>query len=118
MRYFFAFLVVFALSGDAAAQAIGVSGHGGGICAEFAHAYKRNPFSAETNYFIWAQGFMSGLNTVFIAHKMPSRNLGARTIPQQQSHIRAYCDQHPLAEYVQAVLSLMETLPLVPPHSN
>ena len=60
-------------------------------------------------YLSWALGFMSGLNTQPNLLGKAS-NLAARATDYEQAFIDQYCDQRPLASYVQAVLSLYDTM--------
>ena len=60
-------------------------------------------------YFSWAEGFMSGLNTAPLLLGNET-NLAARDTNYQRAIIDQYCDQRPLASYVQAVMSLYDTM--------
>ena len=87
-------------------------GFGTSTCTQFANQYKSDPQWAETNYFTWAQGFMSGWNMAQVAAKQPTVNLAAMSAAMQQQDIRSYCDQHPLASFIHATLNLLATLRL------
>jgi hypothetical protein len=60
-------------------------------------------------FFSWAQGFLSGLNTQPMLSGNGT-NLAARATNYQQAFVDQYCDQRPLASYVQAVMSLYDTM--------
>ena len=92
-----------------------IIGVGSNTCAQFAQDYKTYSETAESGYFGWAQGFMSGFNGSLLLTKQPTRNLGSTSLMEQQIRIRFYCDQHPLNTYMQAVLDVFNSLPLVPP---
>jgi hypothetical protein len=98
------------------------AGYGLGIksCGEFAKSYAENPTLAETLYFGWAEGFMSGLNFVNEANKKPLREItgGNESMRSYQSYIRNYCDEHPLAPYYGAMVNLYQSLPQTKPNSN
>jgi hypothetical protein len=80
-------------------------------CADFAKAYAANPSVAEDIYFIWTQGFMSGMNASAPAASPNSNDLGDGSLESHKARIRAYCDAHPLAQYAQAVQDLYLTFP-------
>ena len=96
-----------------------VMGHGMATCAEFAKVYRESPTEkTEITFFVWAQGYMSGLNLVQYNLKKPRHDLNAWSISDQESHIRHFCEEKPLSEYLFAVLSLFNALPEIPPNSN
>src|SRR5258706_16471380 len=80
-------------------------------CGEFAKAYAANPAIAEDLYFTWAQGFISSLNLNSVPNTHVYRDINGDDIQAHKAHIRAYCDAHPLAQYVAAVLDLYGTFP-------
>jgi len=118
MRFVLVILLLIAPieAGRAAPAAMG--GPGAASCAEFAQAYKSNPVAAGNFYFAWAQGYISGLNSIALQTNQQFIDLAAMSFPDQQMFIRQYCDQHPLAAYVQGVLDLIERLPKRSPQSN
>lgn len=81
-------------------------------CAEFANMYRGNP---QEHFFNWAQGFMSGLNFAAIGRTGMSMNMGSMSTDQQERAIRAYCNEHPLANYIDAVLDLYSRFSLNKP---
>jgi hypothetical protein len=81
-------------------------GWGTSTCAQFANLYRSDPEFVEEHLFIWAQGFMSGLNVALQGDTGLTKNLGSMSTAQQQGAIRAYCNDHPLATYIDAVLDL------------
>lgn len=112
MRYrllLFAALLIGAEASQAAERSTGpMSGAGTDSCADFAARYSRNPGLVEAAYFSWAQGFMAGINVV----KAPNfRDVNAVPIEEQKTRLRRYCDQHPLADYWEAVIDLYGSLP-------
>jgi hypothetical protein len=57
----------------------------------------------------WAQGFMSGAN---IASKDGQyRDLAAITIEAQEQSLKTYCDEHPMAQFIDAAMDLYLKLP-------
>jgi hypothetical protein len=78
-------------------------------CGDFANAYRSNTI-AEDLWFQWAEGFMSGLNTKQITINGNSQNLNSISDQEQKSFIRRYCNEHPLDDYVSAVLILYRRL--------
>ena len=103
---------------DAAAQVPVAAGPGMVSCAEFAEAYRRNPDSTETQFFAWAQGYMSATNEPMRARNEPTRNLMGIPTASQKQRLRAFCDQRPLSNFYEAVRSLYESLPENPLKSN
>jgi hypothetical protein len=91
-----------------------ISGLGAGTCAQFAQDYRKTPDAAETIYFNWAQGFMTGRNTALAMAKQTTHDLNSIRIIDQKASIRSYCDAHPLNFFFIAVLDLFESLPIVP----
>jgi hypothetical protein len=82
-------------------------------CSQYAQLYKTDPKITEQVFAAWAHGFMTGFNfsTVREHH---FRDMSAKTVEVQNAHIRMYCNAHPLASYVQAVLDFFSTLPQRP----
>ena len=95
------------------AQANDLAGMGVGYmtCTQFADFYKDDAEGVETGFFNWAQGFMSGVNfgNFTDEHAVAGKtvNLAAMELKEQKAFLRRYCDQHPLAQYVDAVLHLL-----------
>ena len=87
------------------------AGPGTRSCADFARDYA-SVHDAETVYFAWAQGAMSTINSTLGLQQHVYRNLAAVTVGEQMSFLRNYCDQHPLGNYSDAIIALMQTLPL------
>ncbi|MGQ0742177.1 MAG: hypothetical protein ACT4OG_07785 [Alphaproteobacteria bacterium] len=98
------------------AAVAGFQGVGISTCAQFAQLYRDDPENIELIYFSWAQGFMSGMNGVLLRNGESGRNLNSMSVESQQRHLRAYCDKHPLAVYIDAVGNLFQELDeVVPP---
>ena len=95
-------------------------GFGLSTCGEFAHATE-----LEGDYFAWAQGFMSGWNWGNVlsqglsqsrqnqAGLITYRDMTAWSVAAQKAYIRTYCNDHPLEDYLDAVLGLLQSLPEV-----
>ena len=84
-----------------------ISGAGWVSCAEFAESYRASPKSTEDYFYAWAQGYISGVNAASLVRK----NVRGWRLDQQKQHIRAYCAENPLANYVAAVQDLFGKLP-------
>ena len=113
MRLLAAFLVVALFSDGANAQKqSALQGWGTVTCAAFANMYRDNPKFVEDHLFDWAQGMMSGLN---FASASVMRDLGSKSSETQQSALRAFCDQHPLANYFEAVTNLYLSMSIITP---
>jgi hypothetical protein len=85
-------------------------GFGTTTCAVFANIYKDNPERTEINFFAWAQGYMSGWNRAQMKQGQPTINLALLQTQTQRDLLLHYCNQHPLAHYVEAVDQLMVDL--------
>ena len=111
MRTLLAGCFAVALGGIASAQQhFDAQGFGLSSCAEYAADYRRSPEALETIYFTWAQGFISGVNA---DRANDFFDLKAKTPHEMRRLIRQYCNAHPLANYREAVLELMKSLPVV-----
>jgi hypothetical protein len=58
----------------------------------------------------WAQGYMSGANMSLTPGQY--RDLAAMSLDAQKQSLWAYCDAHPLAEFIKAAMDLYLKLPL------
>lgn len=87
-----------------------VRGIGADACADFARDYAQRSNLAETQYYTWAQGFMSGANIITGVADDGYRDLDG-DINAQQLYLRQYCDAHPHDQYTRAVFALYRSLP-------
>jgi hypothetical protein len=98
-----------------------ISGTGSVSCGKIAEDYRKLPADVEIWMMHWAQGFMSGANLNQWTSNGLYRDLQAMTLEAQEQSLRNYCDEHPMAEFVKAVLDLYGKLPLkryTPPASR
>jgi hypothetical protein len=98
-----------------------ISGTGSVSCGKIAEDYRKLPADVEIWMMHWAQGFMSGANLNQWTSNGQYRDLQAMTLEAQEQSLRNYCDEHPMAEFVKAVLDLYGKLPLkkyTPPASR
>jgi hypothetical protein len=86
-------------------------GVGAKTCGIFASNYLINPKLADDLYHSWAQGFMSGINYAKMEAAGNSRDLSAIPLDEQMARIKKYCNEHPLADYIDAVMDLYKALP-------
>ena len=89
-----------------------VRGAGTTSCAKFADVVRNYPDEAERAYMYWAQGFMSGMNLslYFIPDSKRTDLSDSRfDTSDQMVHLRSYCDQRPLSDYMSATLDLWKT---------
>jgi hypothetical protein len=111
-RFSLALLVLLPIQAHATEYVL--MGMGADSCGNFASQYRLSASVAETSYFAWAQGYMSGLNTMIsAAGKTAPRDLNGLAVANQEARIRSYCDQHPLGNYVDAVMDLYGALPFM-----
>ena len=90
------------------------AGAGATTCGEFAGYYRSNPTNTMTGYISWAQGFMTAQNLTRSILKRQTHNLGGLSSSDQAARLRAFCNQKPLADFMDAVEALYEELPLLP----
>jgi hypothetical protein len=101
------------------AESFAWAGIGAISCGKIAQDYRQNPTQTENVMLTWAQGFMSGANAS-IEHGQ-YRDLAAMTLDAQKESLKTYCDDHPHAEFIKAVMDLYFKLPLkkyTPPTSR
>jgi hypothetical protein len=84
-------------------------GPGAVSCDRYAQEVRSMGNPQRIFYFSWAQGYMSGLNSV-VLYSAKNTNLGGRDVEDQLARLDRFCDQHPLATYVQAVLNLYDAM--------
>ena len=114
----FVLAVLFGLSQAQTAESKEMVARGLGTttCAEFANLYRADPKGTEIAFASWAQGFMSGWNFALM-DRGSYRDLGSEDSDYANFEIRQYCDAHPLAGFVQAVMAHFLDLPVKPmPH--
>jgi hypothetical protein len=116
-RYATLVWVAIIMSGPVEA-ASSVVGRGAETCGSFATTYSRDPQRAEALYYSWAQGYMSGFNFAISANGGIEADLSALPVDTQLFRLRHYCDDHPLQEYIEAVIDLFEALRSAPLHSS
>jgi hypothetical protein len=110
-------LVAVALLGvvtAAHAEAIGSVGAGLTSCEMFTQKSKENRKFTDDVYFMWAEGFLTGLNAGISPGKR--RDLGKNALAQMDL-VRAYCEAHPSRTYYEAIFDLWRGLPLLSPTS-
>ncbi len=94
-----------------------LAGAGTITCTEYINAYGANPKTAESQFYNWAQGYMSGFNIGIISMldaKGPYAFRDLTSNPERnQQRIRNYCVTNPTAYYFHAVLDLFDSLPLI-----
>ncbi|MCS3689081.1 hypothetical protein [Bradyrhizobium elkanii] len=106
--------VIVGITAANAKEPADMAGIGTASCAEFAQDYYHNPAVAETAYTDWLLGFLTGANITASALNKPERNIGAWSIRDIKSNMRDYCNDHPLASYIEAAIELFKQLPVMP----
>ena len=87
------------------------AGLGALTCGQISEMYRQNPSVVEAVMMSWSQGFMSGVN-VSIAKNVGHRDLGGIMVDVQKTSLRNYCNDHPLAEFWEAVMDLYNKFPV------
>jgi len=85
-------------------------GAGNSTCAEF-NKESAQISSAEDTYFVWAEGYMTGMNIAEINNSGESRNLFSESESEQEKTVRRICAEHPDEPYYGAVVVLFHSLP-------
>jgi hypothetical protein len=91
----------------------GFEGIGARSCAQFVQDANADPKNLGHDYFVWSQGFMSGLNAAAFRDGLTYSDLGAKTHEEQMSFLSNYCAEHhngDLSSFVDAVLSLYSAM--------
>ena len=94
------------IASAAGADPVGEEGAGASTCGQFERNYRANPEHAEIVYFSWAQGAMSGMNTILMIQQKPPTDLNKESLEDQKDYLRNFCDAHPLAPYYAGVFAL------------
>jgi len=112
MRSLLAVCFVVALGGGSADAQKHFDTRGVGLtsCTEFANLIRSHPAVTEGMALSWAQGYISGFNS---SRQDAVFDIGAKTIDEVWRFLRQYCNEHPLANYMDGVVELMKTLPVV-----
>jgi len=108
-------LFVFLALPFSAKGAVYETGAGSQTCAQFAKSYSADP-AMEAVYFYWAQGWLGGVNsaeTMVRGRKRVLTDLSSMPMDEQMLIVRQYCNDHPLADYAQAVAFLRSRLTAV-----
>lgn len=90
------------------ARAADAMGPGVMTCAEFAKLYQKSSDGAETWFFTWGQGYMTATNQMFLHMGKTPIDFSAAPLPDQMTFVRDYCADHPLDQYVTAIIVLLE----------
>jgi hypothetical protein len=96
-----------------AAESI-AEGAGNSTCAEF-NKESAQISSAEDTYFVWAEGYMTGMNFTEINDSGQSRNLFSKSESEQEHAIHRLCAGHPDQPYFNAVIVFFHSLPMNTP---
>lgn len=112
-RIFVSIFFVAALCNTAFSEPYMTMGAGTTSCAHFAKRYASDGATAEIIFFSWAQGYISGINMMSATTNKTFKNMADDT-KSQMAKIRRYCNEHPLADYSDAVLDVVQSMPLLP----
>jgi len=105
---------------SAHAQRLDLSVYGPGLktCAGYIadlHKYSEGRENIRQRYFIWAQGFITGLNYVhFSKAHTPLKNFLSIPLDEQMRFIDYYCLNNPEEMYLKAVANLWDQLSPMP----
>lgn len=104
-----------------------ISGAGTATCGDLAKLYRMSPETAEFMFLSWTQGFLSGLNAAAMTRAFDENpeassddaivagafDLHPRGMEDESAwfrHLRQFCDQRPLATFVEAVYDLLDEI--------
>jgi hypothetical protein len=99
------------VSSPAEAQGVKIVGVGAATCAAYLNDIQAEP-GKESNYLMWAQGYLSGLLIRAPAGKDESLDLTPPTMPmeKQAAFLRAFCEKERGADFSDGVGVLYRTL--------
>jgi hypothetical protein len=99
------------LSSRAMAQGVKIVGVGAATCAAYLNDIQAEP-RKESDYLMWAQGYLSGLLIRAPADKDESLDLTPPTMPmeKQAAFLRAFCEKERGADFSDGVGVLYRTL--------
>ena len=78
-------------------------------CGKLVSDHRENATQVEAALMAWAQGFISGANTVT---KGEYRDMAAMSLDVQKQFLLGYCEAHPAANFIDAAVDLYFKLPL------
>ena len=104
------YALTFPLPALAAGNTPLATGLGTTSCDQFTKSVLSSP-RMEDSYFEWAQGYMTGMNSMFGFSKTLPKDLTAMKFSVQKNVIRNYCKSHPLDLYEGAVPAVYVLLP-------
>jgi hypothetical protein len=98
---------------DNAGAASDIYNLGKSTCGKYLEQNRVNAQHADDMFFSWANGYLSGMNEAIASTGQPRHDLGATSAESKAKFIQDYCKEHPLGDYLNSVLALMRSLPLV-----
>jgi hypothetical protein len=101
-----------ALTGNADA-ASDIYNLGKSTCAKYIEQNRVDAQHADDMFNSWANGYLSGMNEAVASLGQPRHDLGAESAEAKVKFIQNYCKEHPLGDFLNSVLALMRSLPLV-----
>jgi hypothetical protein len=88
-----------------------IRGMGATSCGKYLESIHNDPDGQLERRFIqWAEGYMSGMNTLGAGKTDSYRDLGG-DLEAHGAYLRRYCEQHPLENFSLGVIDLLRTLP-------
>jgi hypothetical protein len=107
-------LLLLATEASAAEAGFAAMGAGTTMCVRFNEIYAKDPVLAETIYYSWATGYISGLNEALILQGRPTRNMQSIPIEEQKRLLRGLCRSQPEQRYQTGVRALFSRMRLNP----
>jgi hypothetical protein len=96
----------------AAAQNYPVAmGAGLSPCSQYLRLHRQDPSMVDA-YFVWAQGYLSGLNDRYVGGEGTPANLQPLNLStdEQKAFLDRYCRSHAEAPYMQGVVALFQQM--------
>jgi hypothetical protein len=111
MRLLIAVCCVVAWGGVASAKEkhFDTAGAGALSCAQYAEGYRQTPRLADAVFLSWTQGYISGFNERGVGDGVYV-DMGAKTSDEMLRFLRKYCNDRPLADFVDAAQELLKSL--------
>ena len=102
-------IILVCLASATEAEEFYMMGPGAQTCGQFGQSYAEYTQRWEIAVFVWAQGYMSGLNAPMLFSNSTT-DLNAMSQDNQMAYIRTFCSNNPLKSYSEAVLDLYQDM--------
>jgi hypothetical protein len=86
------------------------TGPGLSTCQQYEHLHREDPSMVDA-FFVWAEGYLSGLNDRYVTEGGPANLLPPNfSTDGQKAYLDRFCRQYPDAPYMQGVVELFHDM--------